>query len=260
VVVAALVIALVLALSGGGGYTVHAHFVSASQIVQGNEVRVSGKAVGSVQDVALTPDGQADITLSVEEDGYFPLRRGTRATVRLASLSGVANRYIDLQLGGADGADVPDGGRLGTDSTEPAVDLDQVFNTFDPLARRAVSNSVEFLRDFQAGQAAALGGIRSTPPDSKSNGHVLPQVIVAGDQSLPARKRTPDNRGNAYQPPGSRPDMISQALPSFDCKPSEKPPTSTPGCKIAGPIPFDNVEQFFPNVREGGPGGTPAGG
>jgi len=158
VVVAALVIALVLALSGGGGYTVHAHFVSASQIVEGNEVRVSGKAVGSVQDVALTPDGQADITLSVEEDGYFPLRRGTRATVRLASLSGVANRY------------------------------------------------------------------------------------------------------NAYQPPGSRPDTISQALPSFDCKPSEKPPTSTPGCKIAGPIPFDNVEQFFPNVREGGPGGTPAGG
>ena len=113
---------------------------------------------------------------------------------------------------------------------------------------------------FMSIPPAALGGIRSTPPDSKSNGHVLPQVIVAGDQSLPARKRTADNRGNAYQPPGSRPDMISQALPSFDCKPSEKPPTSTPGCKIAGPIPFDNVEQFFPNVREGGPGGTPAGG
>ena len=176
-VVAALVIALVLALSGGGGYTVHAHFVSASQIVQGNEVRVSGKAVGSVQDVALTPDGQADITLSVQEDGYFPLRRGTRATVRLASLSGVANRYIDLQLGGADGADVPDGGRLGTDSTEPAVDLDQVFNTFDPLARRAVSNSVEFLRDFQAGQEdEANAALRYLNPALSSSSRLFGQL------------------------------------------------------------------------------------
>ena len=151
VVVAVVVVALVVVLAGGSDYTVHARFVSASQIVKGNEVKVSGVAVGSVTDVALTDDGHAEITLSIDADGYHPLRRGTRAIIREASLSGVANRYVDLQLGGARGADIPDGGRLDTDSTEAAVDLDQIFDTFDPKTRAATSNSVRFLRDFQAG-------------------------------------------------------------------------------------------------------------
>ncbi|MGH2918743.1 MAG: MlaD family protein [Solirubrobacteraceae bacterium] len=145
------VILLVLLLGGGGGYTVHARFVSASQIVEGNAVKVSGATVGSVKNIELTDDGQAEITLTISEDGYHPLRRGTRAVIRQASLSGVANRYVDLQLGPAGGADIADGGRLGTDETEAAVDLDQIFNTFDPEARKGVQKSVEFLRDFQAG-------------------------------------------------------------------------------------------------------------
>jgi phospholipid/cholesterol/gamma-HCH transport system substrate-binding protein len=151
VAAALVVLVLVVVLSGGSDYTVHARFVSASQIVKGNQVKVSGVAVGSVDDVELTPDGKADITLSISADGYHPLRRGTRAIIRQASLSGVANRYVDLQLGGANEPDIPDGGRLGTDSTESAVDLDQIFDTFDPATRKAVSSSIGFLRDFQAG-------------------------------------------------------------------------------------------------------------
>jgi phospholipid/cholesterol/gamma-HCH transport system substrate-binding protein len=96
VIAAVAVIALVVALSGAGDYAVHARFVSASQIVKGNEVKVSGEAVGSVDDVALSADGRADVTLSISADGYFPLRRGTRAIIRETSLSGVANHYVDL--------------------------------------------------------------------------------------------------------------------------------------------------------------------
>jgi phospholipid/cholesterol/gamma-HCH transport system substrate-binding protein len=149
-VAVAAVILLVLLL-GGSSYTVQARFVSASQIVEGNAVKVSGATVGSIEKIELTEDGQAQITLAIKEDGYHPLRRGTRAIIRQASLSGVANRYVDLQLGPADGADIADGGRLGTDETEAAVDLDQIFNTFDPEARKGVQESVGFLRDFQAG-------------------------------------------------------------------------------------------------------------
>jgi phospholipid/cholesterol/gamma-HCH transport system substrate-binding protein len=152
VAVGVVLIALVVALSGGGGYAVKARFVSASQIVKGNDVRVAGLTVGTVRDVAVSDDGQAEITLTVKDGAYAPLRRGTRAIIRQTSLSGVANRYVDLQLGGADGADIPDGGRLPTESTEAAVDLDQIFNTFDPEARAGTSKSIRFLRDFQAGQ------------------------------------------------------------------------------------------------------------
>ena len=36
--------------------------------------------------------------MAITDDRYKPLREGTEALVRQASLSGVANRYIDLQL------------------------------------------------------------------------------------------------------------------------------------------------------------------
>jgi phospholipid/cholesterol/gamma-HCH transport system substrate-binding protein len=144
-------IVLVVVLTGGSGYSVKADFVTASQVVKGNAVKVAGTPVGSVGDIVLTNDGKAQITLKIDADGYHPLRRGTRAIIRQTSLSGVANRYVDLQLGGAGGADIPDGGTLPTESTSAAVDLDQIFDTFDPKARKGVQKTVTFLRDFQAG-------------------------------------------------------------------------------------------------------------
>ena len=112
------------------------------------------------------------------------------------------------------------------------------------------------LTDFFSIGPAALGGIRSTVPGSKSNGHVLPQIIVTGSQSLPALRRSADNRGNAYLSPASARDPGALTLPSFDCNHvGEKPPTNTPGCKVAGQIPFEGRRQHFPQVRETGPGG-----
>jgi phospholipid/cholesterol/gamma-HCH transport system substrate-binding protein len=170
-------IVLVVLLAGGSSYTVHARFVNASQIVKGNAVKVSGESVGSVGDIRLTDDGQADVTLHIDADGFFPLRRGTRAIVRQTSLSGVANRYVDLQLGGANGAKIPDGGELQTDSTEAAVDLDQIFNTFDPPARAGTQKTIEFLRDFQAGnEEEANAALQYLNPALSSTSRLFAEV------------------------------------------------------------------------------------
>jgi hypothetical protein len=40
----------------------------------------------------------------------------------------------------------------------------------------------------------------------------------------------------------------------------EKRPTNTPGCHVAGPIPFQGRNQHFPQVREARPGGVQPGG
>jgi phospholipid/cholesterol/gamma-HCH transport system substrate-binding protein len=132
----AVVFAAVLLLGGGGNsYTVTAQFENASQLVKGNLVQVSGMPVGKVTDIRLTPDGQAAITMDINGD-YAPLRRGTLATVRQTSVSGVANRYIDLRLPSSQAAAIPDGGTIGQDSTTTAVDLDEIFNTLDPKTRK----------------------------------------------------------------------------------------------------------------------------
>ena len=176
-VAAIVVVVLVLVLAGGSPYTVKADFVTASQLVKGNAVKVSGHTIGSVGEISLTGDGKARITLNIDGEGYHPLRRGTRATIRQTSLSGVANRYVDLQLGGADGDDIPDGGSLPTESTSAAVDLDQIFNTFDPEARRGVQKSVEFLRDFQAGnEEEANEALRYLNPALSSSARLFEQL------------------------------------------------------------------------------------
>jgi phospholipid/cholesterol/gamma-HCH transport system substrate-binding protein len=206
VVVAVVVIALVVALAGGSGYTVHARFVSASQLVKGNEVKVAGEAVGKVEDVALSDDGQAEVTLSISEDGFHPLRRGTRAIIRQTSLSGVANRYVDLQLAGADQPDIADGGALGTDSTEAAVDLDEIFNTFDPKTRAATSDSVEFLRDFQAGsEDEANAALRYLNPALTSSSRLLAEV----NRDTPDLRRFVDETAKLVTDVSARDDALA---------------------------------------------------
>jgi phospholipid/cholesterol/gamma-HCH transport system substrate-binding protein len=205
-VVVVVVIALVVLLSAGSPYSVHARFVSASQIVKGNQVKVSGEPVGKVQDVTLTADGRAEITLSIDADGYFPLRRGTRAIIRQSSLSGVANRYVDLQLGGADGDAIPDGGRLGTDRTEAAVDLDQIFDTFDPKTRAGVSKSVAFLRDFQAGREdEANAALRYLNPLLSSSSRLFQEV----NRSTPDLQRFVDETAKLVTDVSARDDALS---------------------------------------------------
>ena len=139
-------------LRGDGGYEVKATFVSASQLVEGNLVRVAGKEVGTVEDIKLTDDSRAEVTFTVNDD-FAPLREGSRAIVRIQSLSGIANRYIELQLGPGDARDVPDGGRIPSIRTESAVEVDQLFNIFDEQTREDTQDTIKLFSEFNAGRA-----------------------------------------------------------------------------------------------------------
>jgi phospholipid/cholesterol/gamma-HCH transport system substrate-binding protein len=151
---AALIVAIgvvgILLFGAGGGYRVTAEFLNAGQLVEGNQVKVGGVSVGSVEEIGVTQNGLAEVTFTVEED-YAPLREGTEAVVSQTSLSGIANRFIDLHLGPADAAEIDDGGRIAADNTRAAVELDQVFHIFDEDTRRG-------FRDFLEGSAAAIEG------------------------------------------------------------------------------------------------------
>jgi phospholipid/cholesterol/gamma-HCH transport system substrate-binding protein len=153
---AAIAIIAMLLLGGpGDGYRVKARFENASQLVKGNLVQVSGMEAGKVEDIRLTPDGQAELTLSIDEK-YAPLRQGTLATVRQASLSGVANRYIDLRLPGQKQPEIPDGGTIKQDSTTTAVDLDEIFNTLDEPTRKDLQRLIKGLDSQHTGEGEQM--------------------------------------------------------------------------------------------------------
>jgi len=100
VVIAIAGVVVLLLGSGAAPFTIKANFLNASQLVRGDLVQVSGDSVGAVTDIELTRNGQAQLTLKIDK-AYAPLRHGTELTVRQASLSGIANRYVDLRLGPA---------------------------------------------------------------------------------------------------------------------------------------------------------------
>jgi len=162
VVALALVVVLaawLLLLRGGGGREYTLLFENAGQLVADNDVQVGGRRIGSVTGIELTSDNLAAVGVRVEEP-YAPLREGTRATIRLTSLSGIANRYVALDPAPDGAPELEDGATLGTAATTPVVDLDQIFNTLDERTRSSLQDVVKgFATQFrgkggEAGEAA----------------------------------------------------------------------------------------------------------
>lgn len=152
-------VALVLALfvlayllfQSGGGYHLHVTLDNASQLVKGNQVEVGGIPIGSVDGISLYDNAQARVDISIDDPKLDPLHDGTRATVRSASLSGVANRYLALAPGPNSAPALPDGGTIPGDDTTSEVDLDQLLNTLN-------ASTLGDLRKLTRNSASAFSG------------------------------------------------------------------------------------------------------
>jgi phospholipid/cholesterol/gamma-HCH transport system substrate-binding protein len=141
-IVAAVVLVAVLMFAGSDKYTVTANFQTAGQLVNGNEVQVGGKPIGKVTSIELTDDGQAAVEMELDSE-FEPLHEGSRALIRVGSLSGIAGRYVSLTPGPNDAPEIDDGGQIAADNTTTPVDLDQLFNTLDPKTRKGLQEIVQ---------------------------------------------------------------------------------------------------------------------
>jgi phospholipid/cholesterol/gamma-HCH transport system substrate-binding protein len=148
-VLIAVVVLAILLFGGGKSYEAKAIFQNAGQLVKGNQVEVSGQPIGTITDIRLTADGQAEVVMSL--DKFTPLHEGTTAVIRASSLSGIANRYVALDLGANSGPELPSGATIAADKTTAPVDLDQVFNTLDAKTRKSLQQIIH-------GQATWYGG------------------------------------------------------------------------------------------------------
>src|SRR3712207_4644049 len=138
--VAALGLALLAAswllLGKEDGYAVKDRFQAATNVVKGNLFQGGGRKVGKIEKIELAGKGEAELTLKIDDERVKPLRSGTQATLRIASLSGSANRYVDLRIPPAGGQPIEDGGVIGSKHTTSAVDDDHPFPLFQPPTRK----------------------------------------------------------------------------------------------------------------------------
>lgn len=122
-------------LLGGSSHELNFRFIDAGQLVKGDLVEVSGRSIGSVQEITLTDHNQANVKVKIKGEDFWPMRRGTIGTIRAVGLSGVANRYIQVTPA-TSGPAIPDGGAIEPKDTRPIVDLDQVLTALDAPTRR----------------------------------------------------------------------------------------------------------------------------
>src|SRR5215210_307625 len=145
----AIVLVAVLLFRGSGTHDYDLVFQNAGQLVKDDDVQVGGRRIGSVRKITLTDDNRARVRVEIQEP-YAPLREGTQAVIRLTSLSGIANRYIALTPAPNSAKELDDGATLAAGSTTDVVDLDQLFNTLDPAARKDLQAVIEgFAQQYQ---------------------------------------------------------------------------------------------------------------
>jgi phospholipid/cholesterol/gamma-HCH transport system substrate-binding protein len=131
VALATTVLALTIANASGGERTTYtARFTDASGLLRGDDVRIAGVAVGTVDDVRIVDRRLAEVEFSVAADQPLPASAG--ASILYRNLIG--QRYLALEQGaGRTGEVLPPGGTIPVERTRPPLNLTMLFNGFKPL-------------------------------------------------------------------------------------------------------------------------------
>src|SRR5918996_4220263 len=138
-------------------YRFNVPFNEAAQLALESDVRISGVSVGRVKTIDLDDEGFAEAEIEIDER-YAPIPSNTRAILRQKTLLG--ETYVELTPGDQDQSPLPknplpEGGSLPAAQVSDAVQLDEIFRTFDEPTRAA----------FQAWQQEASVALRHRGAD-----------------------------------------------------------------------------------------------
>lgn len=107
-----------------------ARFTDATGLNEGDDIRMSGVRIGQITDISVVDDKWADVRFDVEASRQLP--KSVTATIKYRNLIG--QRYVALAVGSGDtNAVLRPGDLIPLDRTQPALNLTQLFNGFQPL-------------------------------------------------------------------------------------------------------------------------------
>jgi phospholipid/cholesterol/gamma-HCH transport system substrate-binding protein len=111
-------------------YRLRAQFGSVVGLDPGAEVRVGGVHSGSVRSVELPskPTDQITVWMDLDRSSHNIIKQDSVATIETEGLLG--NEYVAISFGSADGANVADGGTIGS---EPPLEISALIRKTDRI-------------------------------------------------------------------------------------------------------------------------------
>jgi ABC-type transporter Mla subunit MlaD len=247
VIVAAVAVVL-LTRDGEEPYKVRAIFDNAGFVIPGEDVKVAGVKVGTIDSLDVTDDFKAVVVLDIADEAYQDFRRDAECTIRPQSLIG--ERFVECEPTQARQANAPkepalekldDGPGEGqyllpVENTSKPVDLDLINNITREPQQAKLSIILSELGTGVAGRGSDLNDvIRRANPALKevdkvleilaSENDTLQKLAVDGDRVLEplARERRRvssaiDNSAEVAEATAERREQLEadiQRLPAF---------------------------------------------
>ncbi len=130
---------------GSASHTVVAQFHTVNGLTGGNEVRIGGIEVGTVQSLDVKVDSQtgtqfAQVSFTVDS-AHWPLRQGTAVAVRPKGV--LSNVYVAVEPGSPSAPSLGDQPVFDVNHTTSPVNLDELSNVFDPSVRTSIRTQLQ---------------------------------------------------------------------------------------------------------------------
>ena len=197
-VIAAAVVLTGSARSAGSPYTVRAIFDTASFAVQGEDVRIAGANVGSIQSLGVTSGKQAAVTITINNSDFAPFYANATCAIRPQSLIG--EEYVDCNPGTSSAAPLtkinhgPGTGSyyLPVTRTSSPIDTDIVQNISTMPVRQSLSVIINELGTGLATRGSDLNAVIHRANPALGNTDRVFKILAAQNHTLAALATSSD--------------------------------------------------------------------
>jgi phospholipid/cholesterol/gamma-HCH transport system substrate-binding protein len=159
----------------GQGYRFEVGFNNAFDLAEYADVRIAGVSVGKVVGKSRAKYGNRTIVTIQLTNQFAPIHRDAFATLRTKTLLG--ETYVQLTPGARGSPPLPDGATLPNSRVVNSVQLDDIFNTFDPKTRVAFQQWQQELAQAVRGNDQNLNDVLGNLPTFAVNFTDLLQVL-----------------------------------------------------------------------------------
>ncbi|MGA5537224.1 MCE family protein [Mycolicibacterium nivoides] len=176
----------------------HATFSQASRLKAGQDVRIAGVPVGTVNEVKLNPDNTVDVKFDLNK--RYQLYTSSQAKVRYENL--VGDRYLEITSGPGELRKLAPGATIPQQNTQPALDLDALLGGLRPVMKGLDGNKVNEISnaiiEMLQGQGGALANMLTSTSAFTQNLAARDQLIGDVITNLNTVLGTVDEKGAQF--------------------------------------------------------------